>query len=198
MKTSFILLSTFLVLSLSCCLSIDDVEYVRTDEEQMFRIELGFYYKFNGLESFSYAWIFPDALIYPYYNALMNRIKNKELNSNYQSTFLLGATPLMLAVRLNDLEGIDYLLQNGADPNKTDNGPIHLNVKQGGKTALHYAALLNNSDAYKKLLEYGASENIRDSEGDTPKSVSSNQKARCLYSGYTFNEKFEIVNSSEM
>lgn len=116
-----------------------------------------------------------------------------------KNNFLRGATPLMLAVQLNDLDGIDYLLQNGADPNMLDNEKILWLIEDRGMTALHYAAIMNNSEAYRKLLEAGASENIRAQRGETARDIARNIAAGKIYrdpsyySGYVFNEKFEIV-----
>lgn len=192
MKKCFILPSLFLVLISSCCLSPNGIESV-ADEERMSLIERSFRKKFMGAEEIFPAWDFPDELIRPYYSVLISLIKNKTISPNHQSPFLRGATPLMLAVRLNDLDGIDYLLQNGADPNQIDHeSRLFLTNKSCGMTALHYAAIMNNSDAYRKLLEAGASENIRNVHGDTA-SRASKQGVQCIYSGYVFNENFEIV-----
>ena len=49
------------------------------------------------------------------------------------------------------------LLARGADPNQ----------KAGGKSALHFAAILGHSNAVKLLLLYGASTTFRVDEDDT-------------------------------
>lgn len=199
MKTNFILSNTLIVLLLTSCLSLDSNRIkIRTDREQMDFIEYRFLDKFDSIVYMSPLYFFPDELIRPYYSVLMNRIKNKELTPNYQSALFQGVTPLMLASYLNDLEGMDFLLQNGADPNKIDKDDKYFgaNDPHCGLTALHFAAIRNHSEAYRKLLEHGASENIRDRYGYTPKNVN-NQDTRCLYAEYSFGENFEIVKKNE-
>lgn len=199
MKTNFILSNTLIVLLLTSCLSLDSNRIkIRTDREQMDFIEYRFLDKFDSIVYMSPLYFFPDELIRPYYSVLMNRIKNKELTPNYQSALFQGVTPLMLASYLNDLEGMDFLLQNGADPNKIDKDDKYFgaNDPHCGLTALHFAAIRNHSEAYRKLLEHGASENIRDRYGYTPKNVN-NQDTQCTYAEYSFGENFEIVKKNE-
>lgn len=198
MKTNFILSNTLIVLLLTSCLSLDSNRIkIRTDREQMLFIQ----YRFRDichLVGATPLYFFPDELVRPYYSVLMNRIKNKELTPNYQSALFQGVTPLMLASYLNDLEGMDFLLQNGADPNKIDDDDkfFGANDPHCGLTALHFAAIRNHSEAYRKLLEHGASENIRDRYGYTPKNVN-NRDTQCRYAEYSFGENFEIVKKNE-
>jgi len=99
-----------------------------------------------------------------------------------------GKTPIMIAVQLQQMELIDYLLKRNADPRlKNDSGVTCLHfaasgdralmekfVQLGvgkddqnanGKSALHVAAELNNSDAIKVLLNAGANPKLKDSWG---------------------------------
>ena len=68
-----------------------------------------------------------------------------------------GHTFLMQAVISNNEELVAALLARGADPNQ----------KAGGKSALHFAAILGHSNAVKLLLLYGASTTLRVDEDDT-------------------------------
>src|SRR5688572_22916218 len=61
-----------------------------------------------------------------------------------------GATPLMLAVRLNWRPCTELLLQAGAEVNAAD---------QDGATALHHAAQANAIEAIEVLLTAGANVN---------------------------------------
>jgi Notch-like protein len=64
-----------------------------------------------------------------------------------------GTTPLVLAARLA-IEGmVDNLITAQADLNSADNS---------GKTALHWAAAVNNVDALHTLLKNGANRDAQD------------------------------------
>ena len=74
-----------------------------------------------------------------------------------------GLTPLMLFIKTGNAYGVPryfpLLLHNGADPNRQDND---------GNSALHHAALAENSEAIPDLLKYGASLNLKNNNGQTP------------------------------
>ena len=61
-----------------------------------------------------------------------------------------GSTPLMVAAAMNNLYGIERLIQAGADINSKN---------ADGNTALFYAARAANIDALKLLLQHGADAN---------------------------------------
>lgn len=64
-----------------------------------------------------------------------------------------GTTPLILAARLA-IEGmVEDLINADADINAADNS---------GKTALHWAAAVNNVDAVNILLAHGANRDAQD------------------------------------
>lgn len=64
-----------------------------------------------------------------------------------------GTTPLILAARLA-IEGmVEDLINADADINAADNS---------GKTALHWAAAVNNVDAVNVLLAHGANRDAQD------------------------------------
>lgn len=64
-----------------------------------------------------------------------------------------GTTPLILAARLA-IEGmVEDLINADADINAADNS---------GKTALHWAAAVNNVDAVNVLLMHGANRDAQD------------------------------------
>lgn len=64
-----------------------------------------------------------------------------------------GTTPLILAARLA-IEGmVEHLVTAQADINAQDNS---------GKTALHWAAAVNNVEALQILLNHGANRDAQD------------------------------------
>ena len=70
-----------------------------------------------------------------------------------------GTTPLILAARLA-IEGmVEELIQEQADINASD---------EGGKSALHWAASVNNVDAVNILLANGANRDAQDVKDETP------------------------------
>ena len=70
-----------------------------------------------------------------------------------------GTTPLILAARLA-IEGmVEELIQEQADINASD---------ETGKSALHWAASVNNVDAVNILLANGANRDAQDSKDETP------------------------------
>ncbi len=70
-----------------------------------------------------------------------------------------GTTPLILAARLPIHSMVEELIQSDADINNNDNN---------GKSALHWAASVNNVDAVKFLLARGADKNKQDHKDETP------------------------------
>jgi ankyrin repeat protein len=78
-----------------------------------------------------------------------------------------GLTPIMVLIkRGNTLEIRRYLtslrvslLKSGADPNRQD---------YNGNTALHHAVMANLRDAIPLLINYGASVNVKNNDGQTP------------------------------
>ena len=70
-----------------------------------------------------------------------------------------GTTPLILAARLA-IEGVvEELIQAEADINASD---------ESGKSALHWAASVNNVDAVNTLLAHGANRDAQDLKDETP------------------------------
>lgn len=105
-------------------------------------------------------------------NAIKNLIENEETDINYKETLLaeFGETALMVSSRENYFEIVEYLLENGANPNiKND----------GGDTALMYAVAPKNLDnrsnfrdirswdIARLLLENGTNPLIKNNEGKT-------------------------------
>lgn len=64
-----------------------------------------------------------------------------------------GTTPLILAARLAIEEMVEGLINAESDINAADNN---------GKTALHWAAAVNNIDAVNILLTNGANKDVQD------------------------------------
>lgn len=84
-------------------------------------------------------------------------IRNRTTNLN--ARMYDGTTPLILAARLA-IEGmLQDLINAEADINSSDNS---------GKTALHWAAAVNNVDAVTVLLMQGANRDAQDEKEETP------------------------------
>lgn len=64
-----------------------------------------------------------------------------------------GTTPLILAARLAIDGMVDHLVTAQADINAADNS---------GKTALHWAAAVNNVEALQILVSHGANRDAQD------------------------------------
>lgn len=77
-----------------------------------------------------------------------------------------GMTPIMLAASRGNVEIIDLLFTQGADPNKR--GSMQ-------RTALQYAAEKNHIEAAKRLLSYGADINAYDNGHLTPLVMAANR-----------------------
>lgn len=115
--------------------------------------------------------------------------------TNVNTRHSLGWTPLLVAVVNNQYEACELLLKAGADPNLSDEfvniaktanekrlHPVEvlmsredefsniLNSKATylGFTPLHYAALMDNMDIVKILIENGADPGIENGVGHTP------------------------------
>ena len=83
----------------------------------------------------------------------------KNRYTNLDAKTFDGTTPLMLAVRLA-IEGIpELLIESGSDVNIAD---------ENGKTALHWAASVNNVDAVNILLKNNANRDAQDHKDETP------------------------------
>lgn len=169
-----------------------------TDAEKMALIKYEFYNMFSGDIAFMMpVYELPTDMLAPYYTVVMNRIKRGEIDVNYQDSFLRGATPLMMAVRLNDLSGMQYLLENGVDVNKIDYHYVYNHAPTTcGRTALHYASILNHDNAYQLLLEFGASEIVRDADMKTPREVRGLAGNYCLYKDYKIDSNFKIISKT--
>lgn len=95
-----------------------------------------------------------------------------------------GETPLMMQLRFGTLEGVRFLLENGAEPNL--GGLKHspsasmaeglellvghgwdINERVGGRSLLHHDANHGHGKRVRLLLKLGADPNLRDGEGHT-------------------------------
>ncbi|MEM7010628.1 MAG: ankyrin repeat domain-containing protein [Verrucomicrobiota bacterium] len=73
--------------------------------------------------------------------------------------------PLCVAAVDGDLDRVVELLGHGLDPNqRTDATP----AEPAGRTALHYAAMFNETEIVAALIDAGAHVNARDADGDSP------------------------------
>ena len=100
-------------------------------------------------------------------------LKNRATNLNART--FDGTTPLILAARLA-IEGVvEQLIEAEVDVNCADDQ---------GKTALHWAASVNNVEAVNILLAHGANRDAQDSKDETPLFLASRegsyQAARAL------------------
>ena len=78
-------------------------------------------------------------------------LRNRSTNLNAKTHD--GTTPMILAARLA-IEGlVEELINADADINAMD---------EYGKTALHWAAAVNNSEATRVLLQHGANRDAQD------------------------------------
>lgn len=94
---------------------------------------------------------------------LRNRATN--LNSRMHD----GTTPLILAARLA-IEGmVEDLINADVDINSADDQ---------GKTALHWAAAVNNIDAVNILLSHGANKDAQDNKVSVSNSIINNQQSK--------------------
>jgi ankyrin repeat protein len=73
--------------------------------------------------------------------------------------FKIRQMALFTAVRNNDLNLVQELIQNGASPNEKD---------EYGRTPLHIAIMHGNTEIIKVLLQNGASLNEKTCNGYTP------------------------------
>ena len=78
----------------------------------------------------------------------------------------------------NQTDVMHELLQRKADVNKRD--------PDDGQTALHWSAMLNNTDAIRLLLGKGASTTIKDKKGRTPIDVAREEKSQEAVPRFTF------------
>ena len=80
-----------------------------------------------------------------------------------------GWTPLLWSTYYNYFPIVEYLLDNGANPN------VQSTATQGnifkGSTALIVAAYYGQTDTVKILLAHGADKSIKNSVGDTARSL---------------------------
>jgi hypothetical protein len=74
-----------------------------------------------------------------------------------------NSTPLILAVKNNDIEKVEYFLKTNADPNFK---PSFIN-----NYPLHTACINYASDIIKLLLQYNADPNLLNNQGKSPKTV---------------------------
>ena len=65
------------------------------------------------------------------------------------------STPLIRAIKMDDMEMVQFLLENGADPN------LMANNGESSRAAIHVAAHRGNLEMVKKLAEFGADLNSR-------------------------------------
>ncbi len=76
-----------------------------------------------------------------------------------------GATPLLLAISLGQIEMALFLIHQGADVNIGDNEGI---------TPIHLAAQFNNLDLVKRLIDKGANIYTRTQKGNYPLALAIN------------------------
>ncbi len=86
-----------------------------------------------------------------------------ERGANLELAEEIGDTPLITAVKVPDMSEIDLvslLLERGANPNAAK--------KQDGRTAMHYAAFLGQTEIVQKLVNFGANINALNFDNKTP------------------------------
>jgi ankyrin repeat protein len=100
------------------------------------------------------------------YETLANGLKNDSL----EKLNMAGIPPLVYATKKKDLTALKLLL-------KYENLE---SADQDGRTALHYAVLLNLTLAVEYLLHNGASLETTDRFGKTPRDVTSHETDRAI------------------
>jgi uncharacterized protein len=114
----------------------------------------------------------------------IEQVKQQILKNNKAINEVInGMTPIMLAASRGDVEIIDLLFTQGADPNKRGS------MK---RTALQYAAEKNHIEASKRLLAYGADIDAYDNGRLTPLIMAASRGYTEL--GLLFVEKGADVN----
>lgn len=94
-------------------------------------------------------------------------IKNGANINNINKSAEGQTSPLMLAIKNNDEDMVEFLLSHGA---LTDL------IFEFDKTALHFAAEIDNSNIVKMLLKAGANPSAQDAFGNTPLSIAKSNK----------------------
>jgi ankyrin repeat protein len=97
----------------------------------------------NGANDILFCYIVYDN--FDYFQTCVNKNNINRLNSN-------GETLLYFAVSRNKIDFINYLLENGADPNIC-------NKKEQNQSPLYQAVLNRNYEIFKKLIDYNADYN---------------------------------------
>lgn len=123
----------------------------------------------------------------------MKELLSKPVKPNINALNKFGLTALHEAVWLNNLEVVQFLLENNANPNagsQSRQRPLHLAATNGSarlvsmlvkfgarldakcsysdETPLHNAAIKCNGDTLRALVEFGADVNAVDTTGKTP------------------------------
>lgn len=83
-------------------------------------------------------------------------------------------TPLMLAVKADDIDVVRFLLERGADANLQEDN---------GNTALHFADEVGNEDIADLLISYGADGSIPNHAGVIPAGAGDDTAMDTLYQG---------------
>ena len=96
-------------------------------------------------------------------------IQNPHLRVNFDEKDESGHTPLITAAKLAIEWGIQELIQQNVDVNVVDNN---------GKSALHWAAEVNNSAACEQLLKHGANKDLQTEREETPLFLAAREGAR--------------------
>jgi ankyrin repeat protein len=116
-----------------------------------------------------------------------------------------GKDALFNAVKMNDTEKLEILIENGFSLNDTDsnqNTPLHITATNGSiesmlvliyngqninaknmfkETPLHNASLQEQSECLNVLIENGAEVNAKDNKGETPLHIAAKQgQSECL------------------
>ena len=90
--------------------------------------------------------------------ALASNGTNNSLETSFSYELSSDVNPLCLAISKGDIEKVKQIIAYGIDVNDTTNR---------GMTPLMYAAIYNQSEIAKLLLEKGANLNLKDKSGST-------------------------------
>ena len=84
-----------------------------------------------------------------------------DISRNRRSTHSRGLSPLIVAIRVHNVEGVRMLLVNGADINAKDGNT-------NGESPLFYSLNNDNIEITKMLIDEGADFNMRNNKNLTP------------------------------
>ncbi|CAF0937556.1 unnamed protein product [Rotaria sordida] len=100
---------------------------------------------------------------------LKQRLINSKLRQINAQDPITGQTPLYCAARTCNIEAVQYLIEQGADPDL---------VQRTGSTALHVASFYGHPEIVQCLLESGTDYTLKNSSNNLPETESYNDQVK--------------------